>query len=72
MNGQKIMNFYISGILKDLKVVNNLVERSVKLVTDFNQNLTRDENQKQCLFQVVEQHRRNIPKFDKASMLMKK
>ena len=45
---------YISGILKDLKVVNNLAERSVKLVTDFNQSLTRDENQKQCLFQVVD------------------
>ena len=63
---------YISGILKDLKVVNDLVERSVKLVTDFNQILTWDKNHKQCLFKVVEQHRRNIPKFDKASMLMKK
>ena len=38
---------YIFGILKDLKVVNNLAERSVKLVTDFNQSLTRNENQKQ-------------------------
>ena len=41
----KIYEFnYIPGILKDLKVVNNLAERSVKLVTDFNQSLTRDKN----------------------------
>lgn len=46
--------------VKALRVVNDCAERAVKLATDFNQALTRDEEQRQLLFQVVEYHRNKV------------
>ena len=51
--------------MRHLKVVNDLAERGVKLVSDFAKTITHDEDQKQCLYQVVEDHRRKMPKISK-------
>ncbi len=40
-------------IVKTLKVVNDMAERGIKLITDFNDLLTKDEEQKQYVLQVV-------------------
>ena len=40
-----------------LKVVNDCAERAVKLATDFNEVLTKNDQQRQLLYQVVEHHR---------------
>jgi hypothetical protein len=40
-----------------VKVVNDLAERAVALIQEFNSSLTRNEEQKQYLLQVVEDHR---------------
>jgi hypothetical protein len=43
-------------IVHALKVVNDCAERAVKLATDFNEILTKSEEQRQLLCQVVEHH----------------
>ena len=40
------------------RIVNDSAERAVKLVTDFNNKVTKKEDQKQYLLQVVAQHRK--------------
>lgn len=54
---------YISGkkITKNLKVVNDIAERGVKLFEEFNKLLTNDEEEKQLLLQVVEANRKWVP-----------
>lgn len=54
---------YISGkkITKNLKVVNDIAERGVKLFEEFNKLLTKDEEEKQLLLQVVEADRKWVP-----------
>ena len=42
---------------QSVKVVNNLAERGVALVQEFNSSLTRNEEQKQYLLQLVEHHK---------------
>lgn len=49
------------------KVVNDLAERAVKLITDF-VAITRNEEQRQCVLQVVEAHRRKVPDFRKETL----
>ena len=46
------------AICKSMKVVNDLAERGVALILHFNASITRDEEQKQYLLQVVKNHRR--------------
>jgi hypothetical protein len=41
-------------------VVNDLAERGVALIQQFNSSMTRDEEQTQYLLQVVEQHRHHF------------
>lgn len=48
-----------------LKVVNDVAERGVALVSEYNQCLTKDEEQFQFLLQVVKEHRKNYPKCNK-------
>jgi len=54
---------YISArkILRALKVVNDCAERAVKLATDFNEILTKNDEQRQLLYQVVEHDRKHLP-----------
>ena len=64
---------YISGYHKvqQLKVVNDAAERGVSLIENFNSVITNQEEQKQYLLQVVEQHRQQFP-ASKKSVIVKK
>ena len=52
--------------VRNVKVVNDVSERAVKLVQDFATSVSNDEQQKQYLLQVVEHHRKSIPTLQKA------
>lgn len=54
---------YLDGtsFCRGLRVVNDLAERGVKLRSAFNNILTKDEEAKQYLLQVVENYRRQHP-----------
>ena len=42
--------------IRALGVVNDAAERAIKLATDFDEVLTKNEEQRQLLYQVVEYH----------------
>ncbi|KAG7171975.1 putative Inosine-5'-monophosphate dehydrogenase 1b-like 7 [Homarus americanus] len=44
-------------ILQELQVVNDVAERAVKVIQDYNSSITKSEDQKQYLLQVVTTHR---------------
>ena len=48
-------------IIHALKVVNDCAERAVKLATDFNEVLIKDDKQRQLLYQVIEHRRKLLP-----------
>ena len=48
------------------KVVNDTAERGVALIQEFNADLTRKDDQKQFLLQVVAEHRRLFPDSKKS------
>jgi len=54
-----------------LKVVNDCAERAVKLATDFNEVLTKNDKQRQLLYQVVEHHRKLLPSSATKAQLVK-
>ena len=54
-----------------LKVVNDCAERAVKLVTDFNEVLTKNDRQRQLLYQVVEHHWKLLPSSATKEQLVK-
>jgi len=56
------------NIVKTLKVVNDMAERGVKLITDFNNLLTKDEDQKQYVLQVVSKCRALFPDVSKTTL----
>jgi len=45
------------SIAQSVKVINDLAEHGVALIQEFNGSITRSEEQKQYLLQVVEHHR---------------
>lgn len=51
-----------------MRVVNDKAERGVKLIQDFNDTLTKDEDQKQFLLQVVTECRRLYPDTSKSTL----
>ena len=55
--------------VRTLKVTNDTAERGVKLVSDFCTTLTKDSEDLQNLLQVVEQHRREYPDVNKATLM---
>lgn len=55
-------------IVKNLKVTKDSAERGVKLMTDFNSILTRDEEQRQYLLHVVAENRKLYPKASKDTL----
>lgn len=61
---------YLRGkkIVNGLRVVNDTAERGVKLIQDFNTFLTKDEQQRQCLLQVVSECRNLFPDTLKATI----
>lgn len=48
------------AIVKNLQIVNDIAERGVALISEFNSSTTRNEEQKQYLLQVVAEHRKNM------------
>ena len=48
-------------VVSALRVTNDVAERAVGLMKDFNKSLARSEEQKQHTLQVVEQHRQRNP-----------
>ncbi|ESO02978.1 hypothetical protein HELRODRAFT_173812 [Helobdella robusta] len=55
-------------IVDGLKVTNDTAERGVKLITDYNSCITKDEKQKQFLLQVIAECRTKFPCCSKASL----
>lgn len=55
----------IEEIVKHQLVVNDVAERGIKLITDFNTILSKDEDQKQYILQTVENHRKKIQNLTK-------
>jgi len=58
-------------VVTSLRVVNDTAERGVKLIQDFNSSITRCEEQKQFLLQVVSQHRSKFPEPKKSLLVVK-
>ena len=56
-------------LVKSLKVVNDAAERSVALMSSFNQSVTRRESEMQKLIQVVKDNRHRIPDASKSTQL---
>jgi hypothetical protein len=55
-------------VVKNLQVVNDCAERGVALIEEFNSILTKQEEQKQFLLQVVTEHRRQFPDCAKSTL----
>ncbi|XP_066601758.1 uncharacterized protein [Prorops nasuta] len=58
-------------ILKDLKVVNDIAERAVALMEEYNQCLTKDPQQHEYILQVVTKHWENYPECNKQTLITK-
>lgn len=58
-------------VVQKITVINDISERKVKLIEEFNQILTNDEDQKQFLLLTVEQYRKDFPKHTKTALLSK-
>lgn len=54
--------------IKHILIVNDVAERGVKLITDYNTILCNDEEQKQFILQIVENHRKRFPIITKANL----
>uniref|UniRef100_A0A2S2PCY9 Uncharacterized protein n=1 Tax=Schizaphis graminum TaxID=13262 RepID=A0A2S2PCY9_SCHGA len=54
--------------VQHLKVVNDAAERGISLIQTFNGIITNQEEQKQYLLQVVEQHRQKYPNPNKSTI----
>lgn len=52
-----------------MKVVNDVAERSVALMSTFNQSITRTEAEMQKLIQIVEDNRKRIPDSRKSTLV---
>lgn len=59
----------IQKLVSGLRVVNDVSERAVKLVTEYNDKLTIDEEQKQFLLQVVANYKRLNPDSNKQTVV---
>lgn len=57
-------------IFKSLKVVNDTAERGVALIEKYNNCLTQDEEQRQLILQVVQDHRKNYSSCDKKNFVL--
>lgn len=59
-------------ILSNLSVINDVAERGVKLIQEYNSILTKDEKQKQFLLQVVNDYKTNYPDGKKETLIIHK
>lgn len=58
-----------NNIIQHMKVVNDIAERGVKLMDEYNKLLTNDEEQKQYLLQVVKKYRSALPDKNKRTIM---
>ena len=58
-------------IAAQLFVTNDIAERGIKLIREYNEILTKDENQKQFLLQVICDYRKRYPDSKKETLLEK-
>ncbi|GBP52057.1 hypothetical protein EVAR_97527_1 [Eumeta japonica] len=54
---------------KKLQVVNDVAERGVALIEQYNRCLTKDEEQLQYLLQVVTEHRKQYPNCNNSNFV---
>lgn len=57
-----------AALVKNLVCVNDCAERGVALIQEFNETITKDEQQKQYLLQVVEKHRKSFLNCNRDSL----
>ena len=58
-----------TNFLKNIRVVNDVAKRGVKLMQDFSLSLTKDEKSKQSVLQVIENHRKHFTDFKKPTLI---
>lgn len=56
------------SILENVTVINDSAERGVKLIEDYNQLLTKNEDDLQFLLQVVTEYRKDFPSCAKKDL----
>jgi len=61
----------ICSQLKTLRVVNDVAERGIKLISEYNDVLCKDESQKQYLVQTVQMFRQQYPDAIKSTVVKK-
>ena len=52
-----------------LKVMNDVVERGIKLMQDFIGSVMKEEEQLQDVMQLVERHRKQVSSFSKSALM---
>lgn len=55
-------------LVNNLRVVNDVTERGVKLIEDYNKLISKNEEQKQYLLQVVSEYRHKFPDCKKSTL----
>jgi hypothetical protein len=60
------------AVVGGLRVINDTAERGIALIQAFNSKITKSEDQRQHLLQVVEEHRRSQPGTSKQDLTSKK
>jgi len=55
-------------IINKLQVVNDVAERGVALLKEYNEIITKDEDQKQFLLLAVQHHRKLYPNVNKGTL----
>ena len=58
----------MSSVANGLKVVNDLAERGIALIEEYNSLFTKDEEQKQYLLQIVQDNRSRFPDARKSTL----
>lgn len=56
------------ALIQNIPVTNDVAERGVKLMEDYNEKITKDEHQKQYLLQVVYDYRKQFPDHKKETL----
>ncbi|KAL4092416.1 hypothetical protein QTP88_026917 [Uroleucon formosanum] len=56
-------------LLKKIPVINDVAERGVQLIEEYNDKITKDESQKQYLLQVVSDYRKKFPDHKKETLI---
>lgn len=59
----------LKELAKQFTIVNDPGERTVALLTRFNESGPKTEKEKQYFYRVIEQHRRDFPSFKKTAIV---